>query len=435
VRVSKLRRALTAIDAQDLVHRDGSGYRLDLDPASVDAHRFAALVDAARRTGDPQVAVDSYARALRMWRGDPLVDFAGAAWTLVEAGRLAELRLAAIAERADRMLTLGRFEQTVADLEPVVAAHPTRERLVGQLMTALFNAGRQADALAVFASTRRALTEELGLDPSRELRSVMEQVLRHDPAIGLADRTRVVAVPHPRPAGESPAWGTATPAAGANESVAGLPLRLTSFVGRDRDLRNVHHALARSRLVTLAGPGGAGKTALGIEAARGAAGQFRDGARLVRLAAISEPELLPQTVADALGLSIEGGTAVHHPLDVLAGRLAQRNMLVVLDNCEHLIDPVTSLVETVLERCPEVRILATSREALALPGELQFPVAPLAVPAPDTPPRDVRDYPVTQPDARRTRRTPEGSIRRPHLGQSHSGRAAADPACRGRLEP
>jgi predicted ATPase/DNA-binding SARP family transcriptional activator len=396
VRVSKLRRALTAIDARDLVHRDGSGYRLDLDPASVDAHRFAALVDAARRTGDPQVAVDSYARALRMWRGDPLVDFAGAAWTLVEAGRLAELRLAAIAERADRMLTLGRFEQTVADLEPVVAAHPTRERLVGQLMTALFNAGRQADALAVFASTRRALTEELGLDPSRELRSVMEQVLRHDPAIGLADRTRVVAVPHPRPAGESPASGTATPAAGATESVAGLPLRLTSFVGRDRDLHNVRHALARSRLVTLAGPGGAGKTALGIEAARGAAGQFRDGARLVRLAAISEAELLPQTVADALGLSIEGGTAVHHPLDVLAGRLAQRNMLVVLDNCEHLIDPVTSLVETVLERCPEVRVLATSREALALPGELQFPVAPLAVPAPDTPPRDVSDYPAVR---------------------------------------
>src|SRR3954452_950713 len=129
VRVSKLRRALATIDAPDLVHLDGSGYRLDLDPASVDAHRFTALVEAARGTGDTQVAVGSYTRALSMWRGDPLVDFAGAAWTLVEAGRLAELRLAAISERADRMLTLGLFEQTVADLEPVVAAHPTRERL------------------------------------------------------------------------------------------------------------------------------------------------------------------------------------------------------------------------------------------------------------------------------------------------------------------
>jgi predicted ATPase/DNA-binding SARP family transcriptional activator len=392
VRVSKLRRALAAIDAPDLVHLDGSGYRLDLDPVSVDTHRFAALVEAARRTGDPQVAVDSYTRALEMWRGDPLVDFAGAAWTLIEGGRLSELRLAAIAERADRMLTLGRFEQTVADLEPMVAAHPTRERLVGQLMTALFNAGRQADALAVFARTRHALTEELGLDPSRELRSVMEQVLRHDPAIAGG----VAAVPRPRPIGEHAELRTSAPGAEATQSVPGLPLRLTSFVGRDRDLDNVHHALDRSRLVTLAGPGGAGKTALGIEAARLVAGQFRDGARLVRLAAIAEPELLPQAVADALGLSIEGGTAVHHPLDVLVGRLAQRNMLVVLDNCEHLIDPVTSLVETVLERCPEVRVLATSREALAVPGELQFPVAPLAVPDPDTPPQDVRDYPAVQ---------------------------------------
>jgi DNA-binding SARP family transcriptional activator len=375
VRVSKLRRALAAIDAPDLVHRDGSGYRLDLNPESVDAHWFAALVEAARRTGDPQVAVETYVQALSMWRGDPLVDFAAAAWTLVEAGRPAELRVAAIAERADRMLTLGRFEQTVADLEPVVAAHPIRERLVGQLMTALFNAGRQADALAVYAETRRALTEELGLDPSRELRSVMEQVLRHDPAIALADRTRVAAVPQPRPAGEHAEPGTPA-AAESTRSVAGLPLRLTSFVGRDRDLDNVHRALDRSRLVTLVGPGGAGKTALGVEAARNAADQFRDGARLVRLAAITEPELLPQAIADALGLSIEGGTAVHHPLDVLVGRLVQRNMLVVLDNCEHLIDPVTSLVETVLERCPEVRVLATSREALAVPGELQFPVAP-----------------------------------------------------------
>jgi len=330
VRVSKLRRALAAIDAPDLVHRDGSGYRLDLNLESVDAHRFAALVEAARRTGDPQLAVETYARALSMWRGDPLVDFAGAAWTLVEAGRLAELRVAAIAERADRMLTLGRFEQTVADLEPVVATHPTRERLVGQLMTALFNAGRQADALAAYAETRRALTDELGLDPSRELRSVMEQVLRHDPAIALADRTRVAAVPHPRPGGEDAEPGTPA-AAESTRSVADLPLRLTSFVGRDRDLINVRDALDRSRLVTLAGPGGAGKTALGIEAARRAAGQFRDGARLVRLAAIAEPELLPQAVADALGLSIEGGTAVHHPLDVLVGRLAQRDVRAVLD--------------------------------------------------------------------------------------------------------
>src|SRR5205823_1492273 len=152
-------------------------------------------------------------------------------------------------ERADRMLTLGRYEQVVADLEPVVAGVPTRERLVGQLMVGLFNAGRQAEALAVFARTRRVLADELGLDPSRELRMVMEQVLRQDSAT----------------VGVSPVPGDPVSADGA-PAVGNLPLRSTSFVGRDADLGRVLGLLRRSRLVTLAGPGGAGKTALGVEA-------------------------------------------------------------------------------------------------------------------------------------------------------------------------
>jgi DNA-binding SARP family transcriptional activator len=108
LRVSKLRRALALMGFADAVVRDGSGYRLDLPPGSVDVHRFAALVETGRRTGDPHEAVDRYGEALRLWRGEPLVDFSGAAWTLIESGRLGELRLAAIAERADRLLTLGR---------------------------------------------------------------------------------------------------------------------------------------------------------------------------------------------------------------------------------------------------------------------------------------------------------------------------------------
>src|SRR3954452_1399082 len=183
LRVSKLRRALAALGAADLLGRDGAGYRLDIDPDSVDVHRFTRLVEAGRRTGDANRAVEAYDAALSLWRGEPLVDFAGEHWTTVETVRLTELRLAAVAERSERLLTLGSYEQVVADLEPIVTEVPTREKLVGQLMTALFNAGRQAEALELFDRTRHVLADELGIDPSRELRGVMEQILRQDPAM------------------------------------------------------------------------------------------------------------------------------------------------------------------------------------------------------------------------------------------------------------
>ena len=183
LRVSKLRRALSGLGASELVHRDGAGYRLGADPGDVDAYRFAGLIQSARGCGDAEHAVAAYDQALALWRAEPLADFAGEAWTIVEAARLTELRLAAVGERAERMLTLGRYEQVAADLQPIVAEVPARERLVGQLMTALFNAGRQAEALEVFTRTRRVLADELGIDPSRDLRAVMEQILRQDPAI------------------------------------------------------------------------------------------------------------------------------------------------------------------------------------------------------------------------------------------------------------
>ncbi|HXV94134.1 MAG TPA: BTAD domain-containing putative transcriptional regulator, partial [Pseudonocardia sp.] len=380
VRVSKLRRALGGAGGAALVQRVGPGYRLDVDPDAVDVHRFAAIVETARHTGDPARAVDTYGEALALWRGEPLADFSASPWALVEAARLTELRLAALAERAERLLTLGRFEQVVEDLEPVVAAAPTRERLVGQLMTALFNAGRQADALEVFARTRRTLADQLGIDPSRELRSVFEQILRQDEAAGPRPPVRSERPRPPEPA---------TPA-------GNLPLRYTSFIGRERELRRIAELLGTSRLVTLAGPGGAGKTALGVEAARAAASSFRDGAWLVRLAAVTDGDALAHAVADALGMSIEGGTAAHRPRDVLVGQLAAREVLVVMDNCEHLIEPVAALVEAVLARCPGVRVLATSREALAVAGEVQLAVAPLPVPESGTPPDRVPESPAAR---------------------------------------
>ena len=379
LRVSKLRRALSELGAADRVRRDGAGYRLDADPDEVDVCRFAHLIDGARRSGEADQAIDAYDEALSLWRGEPLADFPGEAWTIVPAARLTELHLAAVGERAERMLTLGLYEQVVADLQPIVASAPTRERLVGQLMTALFNAGRQAEALEVFTRTRIVLADELGIDPSRDLRAVMEQILRQDPAItpavGASALPRQRSGPQQRP-----------------RHRGNLPLRSTSFVGRTSELRRTQQLLGSSRLVTLAGPGGAGKTALGIEAARASADRFRDGAAFVRLAAVTEGDMLASAVADALGVNIEGGTAAHRPRDVLIGHLRTRNALLVLDNCEHLIEPVAALAEAVLSRCADVRIIATSREALAVPGEAQLPVVPLPVPAPGTPPGDIAAF-------------------------------------------
>jgi len=375
-RVSKARRALAASGSGELLTRRGAGYRLDVDPAGVDVHRFTASIDRARRAGAADEAIRLYDAALAKWRAGPFMEFAGEPWAAVETTRLVELRLAAIAERAERMLTLGRYEELVADLEPVVAGAPTRERLVGQLMTGLFNAGRQSDALEVYARTRQVLADELGVDPSRELRGLMEQILRQDTAITPAAAAARI-VPQSDPDGGVP---------------GNLPLRLTSFVGRDGDLDRVLEALRGARLVTLAGPGGAGKTSLGVEAARRAGPGFADGVWLVRLAPVTEPEMLIHAFADGLGLSIEGGTVAHRPRDVLVGRLTGRDMLIVLDNCEHLIEPVASLVQAILERCPNVRILATSREALAVPGEVQLAVAPLPVPSEQTPSERVPEF-------------------------------------------
>ena len=468
LRVSKLRRALGGLGASELVHRDGAGYRLGADPGDVDAYRFAGLIQSARGCGDAEHAVAAYDQALALWRAEPLADFAGEAWTIVEAARLTELRLAAVGERAERMLTLGRYEQVAADLQPIVAEVPTRERLVGQLMTALFNAGRQAEALEVFTRTRRVLADELGIDPSRDLRAVMEQILRQDPAITPAPAAPAAAGRR-GPASTVPrAGGTCRcgppRSSGAPPNSAG-PLEL----------------LGASRLVTLAGAGGAGKTALGIEAARAVADRFSDGAVFVRLAAVTEGDMLAPAVADALGVSIEGGTAAHRPRDVLIGHLRTRNTLLVLDNCEHLIEPVAALAETILSRCAEVQIIATSREALAVPGEVQLPVAPLPVPAPGTPPGDIAAFasaelfldralaaapdlvarcadagrrrrhlpapgrhpacpgtgrgPARQPQPGRARRPRPGPVRPSDLRQPHRRCPPADPARYGRLEP
>src|SRR3954470_10458236 len=196
--------------------------------------------------------------------------------------------------------------------------------------------------------------------------------------------------PVPAAAGRAGAAAQHNGAAGASRAGA-LPERRTSFLGRSDDVEHAADLLTAARLVTLVGPGGAGKTTLGVETARAVEDRFPDGAVLVRFAAVAEGAMLATAVADALGVSIEGGTAALQPRDVLVGHLRARRILLLLDNCEHLIEPIASLVESILDRCPDVRIIATSREALAVPGEVQLLVSPLPVPKRDAPLDEVRD--------------------------------------------
>ncbi|WP_171058038.1 BTAD domain-containing putative transcriptional regulator [Modestobacter altitudinis] len=271
LRVSKLRRALAAQDV-DVIVREASGYRADVDADRVDLHRFVSLVQAARTATRGTAAGDAlalYDGALGLWRGDPLADFAGQGWASVEAARLDQLRQAALTERAEAALVAGRHVEVAADLEPFVALDPGQEALAGLLMTALYRAGRQADALEVFARTRRHLDLELGLQPSAGLRKVHQRILEQDDALAAVPAQPGLAATVPAEPGPA-ARGLRTPAVGQEADTGPkrtLPIPTLRLIGRDDELTHLSDALTRQRLVTLVGPGGAGKTSLAMAAA------------------------------------------------------------------------------------------------------------------------------------------------------------------------
>jgi predicted ATPase/DNA-binding SARP family transcriptional activator len=364
VRVSKLRRALAAAGGPgELVVTRPPGYLLDVDRDHVDALWFADQVTAARAevAADPGVAARRYQAALAVWRGPALAEFAGATWAGPEALRLSELQLAAREELIDLELAAGRHTEVLDELEQLTTAHPLRERLHGRLMLALYRAGRQADALAAYQRARTVLDAELGLEPSAELRSLQEAILQQRP--DLAGPARAATAPAPD--------ASATPVRPR------LPARLTSFLGRGADLQRVGELLRTARLLTVTGPGGVGKTSLALEAARAATDHFGDGVGFVRLAGVTDPNQVSSAVLAALGIR-DVATATAE--DQLLGTLRDRAVLLLLDNCEHLADACAMLAEHLLESCPDVRLLATSREPLAARGEVQYAIDPLPVP-------------------------------------------------------
>ena len=345
--VSRLRTLLTP---DVMLVAQGGGYALAVEPGQLDATRFERLAEAGRDAlegGEPAVAASRFGEALGLWRGRALADAAEVEPLAREGARLEELRLLATEGRVDADLALGRHAEVTSELEALVHEYPLRERFWSQLMLALFRGGRQSDALAAYRRVRTLLAEELGLEPGEELRALEQAVLRQEvPAPPLAAR-------------------------------GNLPVRLTSFVGREVELAAVGGLVGEARLVTLAGAGGAGKTRLAVEFAAAAAGDFRDGVWLAELAGIAEPELVPSLVMAALGVRQSGEVAV---MEALRYRLRSAELLLVLDNCEHLLDACAGLAAALLGSCPGLRVLATSREVLGVPGEAVYVVPPLPVP-------------------------------------------------------
>ena len=408
LRVSKLRRALRTMGVDELVTRDGGGYRAAVDPSQVDALDVAdrirsarAEVTAAAAVGDyEQRHLRAYDEALGLWRGEPLSDFGTEQWATLEAARLAELRLAALIERAQVALALGLHLEVVGDLEPMVAQDPTLESLAGLLMLALYRSGRQADALEVYTRTRRVLDETLGLEPSVSLRSLHERVLRQDESLGGgSDVGAASAVASVRNRG-----------AEDGAAISNLPTVVRPLIGRDEQLDSLSTMLGGVRLMTLIGPGGAGKTSLALATALRTSPSYPDGAFAVRLAAVEHGEQVPLAFADALGVPLDGSGVERDVRQRLASFLARRQVLLLVDNCEHVVDAAAGLIDDILGRCPHVTILATSREALALPDEVQVAVAPLASPPEGTASSRVLDYPAAQLFVERARAVRPGMV-------------------------
>ncbi|WP_285707663.1 BTAD domain-containing putative transcriptional regulator [Microtetraspora sp. NBRC 16547] len=380
-KVSQLRRVLEDAEpgGRELVPLHPAGYLLKAD---TDADMFRSLLVEAGRADDPRTRAALLSDALALWRGPAFADFADEPFVRAAAADLTERRLTAHEDLAEVRLALGEHALLAGELGRLVAEHPLRERLRAVHMRALYRSGRQSEALDSYERLRVLLADELGLDPGADLVALHRAILTQDPALAAA------AVP------DSP----------AARPLTNLPAPLTGLIGRDDAVAEISARLATDRLVTLTGPGGVGKTRLAVEAARRlvepdnrgggdrphSSGPFPDGVWWVELAALDRPadqDALPRLAEAITGvLDIRDGAASTQPgepmpaVERLADALRPRRLLLVLDNCEHVVEPVSELAERLLRSVPGLRILTTSQEPLGLPGEVVWSVPPLQVP-------------------------------------------------------
>jgi predicted ATPase/DNA-binding SARP family transcriptional activator len=350
--VHRLRRSL-GDEARRLETRP-LGYQLKVSEGELDARSFEDLVGRGRRAlvrGDAAAATSLLGSALGLWRSDPFEDLGDLALFEAERARLEALRLTAVEDQVDAEMALGRQDAIIGTLEALLADHPFRERLWGQLMIACYRAGRQADALEAFRKARETLADELGLQPGRWLCRLQEQILLQAPALDA-----------PEPA--------SAPAARHN-----LPAPRDSFVGRGRELADLDGLVRTRRLVTITGPPGTGKTRLAVEAAARLVDDWPDGVFLVPLAEVEDAALVPSVIATIVGVP---PAADRQLMDTLVSHLQSRRMLLVLDNVEHVLD-AASRVALLLDAAAELTVLATSRAPLRLAGEQEYPLRPLPV--------------------------------------------------------
>ncbi|KOU23541.1 BTAD domain-containing putative transcriptional regulator [Streptomyces sp. WM6368] len=374
-KVSQLRRILAQAEegGRALVALGPAGYTLRVADDAVDAGRFAELTALARQETGARARAALLAEALGLWRGPAYADFQDADFVRTTAAGLAEQRITAQEDLAEARLELGEHALLADELAALIAEHPLRQRLRAARMRALYGAGRQNEALAAYRELSQLFAEELGIDPGAELGALHEAILRQDPELSLP------APPRPPEAGERSGGAT------------NLPAPVSSLIGREEAVARVCAAVAAGRLVTLTGPGGVGKTRLALAAAARLADDGRgpcpDGVRLVELAGAHGN--VAGLLAAALGVREDADGAVGTGPggeaaagagagDRLAAALGSRRLLLVLDNCEHVVESVATLTERLLRQAPGLRVLATSQEPLALSGEVLEAVVPLA---------------------------------------------------------
>jgi predicted ATPase/DNA-binding SARP family transcriptional activator len=367
-KVSQLRRALEEAEpgGRDLVVYQPPGYLLRAESDAVDAQRFRDQVALAHQTENPHTRAALLAEALGLWRGPALADFGEEEFARTTIARLEEQRLTAQELHAEARLELGQHRLLADELGELVAQNPLRERLRATYMRALYHAGRQSQALSTYGDLREDLARELGLDPSPELTALHLAILKQDPALA-------------RPPAAAPP---------AERHRTNLPAPLTDLVGRAEAVTDVRRLLSSGRLVTLTGPGGVGKTRLAVEAAAQLVDRVPDGVWLVELSGLRRPGNQDVTgspaeaVMTVLGIRddappVPRGNGPMRLVERLAGALRSQRLLLVLDNCEHMVEPVAELAAALLRTAPELRILATGREPLGLIGEVVFMVPPL----------------------------------------------------------
>ena len=392
--VWRLRRALEA-DATDgwRIRSQNGGYQLDIADSQLDLAVFrhhVAAAELARKAGDAAGQARELGRALELWQGTPLAGLPGP-FAARQRDSLEQLRTSVRTARLRARLELGEADSALPELSAMALEHPLNEQVRELLILGLYRAGRQADALAAYQETRSRLADDLGIDPGPALQALHERILQADPTLMASP-----AAPDPGPEAAREQAPPSPPAQGQESlprptedrgPLTNLPAQVSSFIGRDGEVALVRDLLATSRLVTLAGVGGSGKTRLALQAAAALAETTRDGTWFADLAQLSDLDLVAMVLADVLKVQLEPDRS---PLEVLVEAVAERSLLLLLDNCEHVIDACAKVAYALLRGCPNVTILATSREPLAVDGERVYRVPSMAVPAEGDDPTAVR---------------------------------------------